>query len=312
MGRLGTFDPPGMLVDVNGMQVHLHSYGERPYAAPVVICDSGLSGSSLDWVRVLPALRTQSIAYDRPGHGWSDPPNSKREPQRLVAELRTALDRAGIEPPYVMVGHSMGAMNMRLFAEAYHDDVTGLVLLDPAHIEMFARLPDLVRRLERSSRRMRRVFALVARLGGGALLANLTPETVNLLPDEAPQQIRAMHKRAAFWSTVVAERQMAARHYVRRPAAVSDDLGELPLTVVSAGASFDTGAIPASEGLMPSTSVEEISETWRELQAETAQLSTQSTHITLEGANHLTMLYDEYFSAQVAGAINALVAAVQV
>jgi len=300
------------MVDAGGVQVHLNIQGERPHAAPVVVCDSGLSGSSVDWVRVLPALRTQAIAYDRPGHGWSDRPTSKREPLVIVRELQQALDNAGIEPPYIMVGHSMGAMNMRLFAETYHDDVSGLVLLDPAHIEMFARLPELIRRLERSSRRIRRLFALVARLGGGGLLASLTPETVNLLPAEPAAQIRAMHKRASFWSTVVAERQMAARHYVRRPAAVSDDLGDLPLTVVSAGASFDTGAIPASEGIMPSTSVEEISETWRELQAEIAMLSTQSKHITLEGANHLTMLYDEYFAPQVAGAINTMVATVQV
>lgn len=290
--------------------MHLHSSGDPRPATPTVIFDGGLSGSSLDWARVLPgvAARTQAVAIDRPGHGWSGPPKAKREPKTLVAEMHQALTAAQIVPPYVVVGHSMGAMNMRVFAETYPDDVAGMVLLDPAHIEMFARLPDLLRRLERSSRRMRRVFAWIARVGGGALLASLTPESVNLLPAETATHIRAMHRQASFWSTVVAERDMAARHYVRRPAAVSDDLGDLPLTVVSAGASFDTGAIPKSEGLVPSVSVEEISETWRELQSEIAMLSTDSTHITLEGANHLTMLYDEAFAVEVVQAINVMVA----
>ena len=40
------------------------------------------------------------------------------------------LDVTGHEPPYVLVGHSLGGLYMELFARTHPDEVAGLVLVD--------------------------------------------------------------------------------------------------------------------------------------------------------------------------------------
>jgi pimeloyl-ACP methyl ester carboxylesterase len=96
------------------------------------VLDAGLSGSSLDWDLVQPELgrTTRVCAYDRAGMGWSDPGPQPRTPSRIAGELHTLLINAGITGPYVLVGHSLGGKNVRLFAQQHPDEVAGMVLVD--------------------------------------------------------------------------------------------------------------------------------------------------------------------------------------
>ena len=55
-----------------------------------------------------------------------------RAASATVADLRAALNAAGIEPPYVLVGHSLGSFEVRLFAFQHPEEVAGLVLVDPS------------------------------------------------------------------------------------------------------------------------------------------------------------------------------------
>jgi pimeloyl-ACP methyl ester carboxylesterase len=63
----------------------------------------------------------------------------------MVVDLHNLLSRAGINAPYVLVGHSLGGMNVRLYASKYPKEVTGLVLVDSTHEDendrMLALLP---------------------------------------------------------------------------------------------------------------------------------------------------------------------------
>jgi pimeloyl-ACP methyl ester carboxylesterase len=42
------------------------------------------------------------------------------------------LGNAGVQEPYVLVGHSLGGTNMQLYASRYPDEVAGVVLVDSA------------------------------------------------------------------------------------------------------------------------------------------------------------------------------------
>jgi pimeloyl-ACP methyl ester carboxylesterase len=126
------FPPPGRLVDVGGYRLHLQCAGE---GATTAILDAGLVGSSLDWYGVLPdASRiTRICAYDRGGYGWSERSTLPRTPDGIAEDLHVLLEKAGERPPYILVGHSLGGLNMWAFANRYTGEAAGLILVDSAH-----------------------------------------------------------------------------------------------------------------------------------------------------------------------------------
>ena len=123
---------PGQRIDIGGYKLHLHCQGT---GSPAVILESGLGDWSSHWASVQRLLKadTQVCSYDRAGYGWSDPGPRPRDSSRIVAELHTLLGKAGIAPPYLLVGHSFGGINVRLFASTYPEEVSGLLLVDASH-----------------------------------------------------------------------------------------------------------------------------------------------------------------------------------
>lgn len=122
-------DGPEGPFDVGGHRLHLSCIGQ---GSPAVIMDHGLGGSSADWGKVQSSLATttRTCVYDRAGYGASDPGPPPRTSARIAAELRTLLQRAGIEPPYLLAGHSFGGYNMRMFASLFPEQTAGLILVD--------------------------------------------------------------------------------------------------------------------------------------------------------------------------------------
>ncbi|MGA2856650.1 MAG: alpha/beta hydrolase [Candidatus Sulfotelmatobacter sp.] len=102
------FNPmPGRLIDVGGYRMHIDCAGQ---GSPTVILDSGLGDSYVVWQKVQPQIAklTQTCSYDRAGIGYSEPSSRPRTSRVMAEELHTLLKTAGITPPYVLVGHSMG------------------------------------------------------------------------------------------------------------------------------------------------------------------------------------------------------------
>jgi pimeloyl-ACP methyl ester carboxylesterase len=124
------YPPPGQLVDVGGHRLHIYCVGT---GSPTVVIDAGWGGWSASWSsRVQPeaAGTTRVCTYDRAGLGWSAAGPLPRTAARFAQELHTALQRAGIPGPYVVVGHSSGGLTARVFAHEYAADVAGVVLID--------------------------------------------------------------------------------------------------------------------------------------------------------------------------------------
>ncbi|MED1742321.1 alpha/beta hydrolase [Bacillus swezeyi] len=99
-----------------------------------IIFEAGYGFSSDTWQPILPDIDEDLglFAYDRAGLGNSGPSGKKRTADQMVKELKALLEAADITPPYLFVAHSFGAVIARLFASRYHDDIIGMVLLDPA------------------------------------------------------------------------------------------------------------------------------------------------------------------------------------
>jgi pimeloyl-ACP methyl ester carboxylesterase len=118
-------------VNVDGRVLRMRIEGQ---GSPAVVLEIGLGGPLEVWDMVQPevAQLTKVVAYDRIGAVETDPSLSGEE---IARELHAALQKAGVKPPYVLVGQSFGGVYNRLFASMYPDEVAGMVLLDPTQEE---------------------------------------------------------------------------------------------------------------------------------------------------------------------------------
>ncbi|KQY30875.1 hypothetical protein ASD21_07310 [Caulobacter sp. Root1455] len=103
--------------------------------APTVILESGMGGDSLAWRKVQAGMAafTRTCAYDRAGYGLSDAARRPSDADNIAADLALLLDKAPIQGPVVLVGHSLGGLYATHFASLHRERVAGLVLMDPAH-----------------------------------------------------------------------------------------------------------------------------------------------------------------------------------
>jgi pimeloyl-ACP methyl ester carboxylesterase len=115
------FPPPGNLIDIGGWRLHLNCKGEARASQPTVILESGIGDFSVEWGLVQPGVAkfARVCSYDRAGDGWSDLGPQPRTLRQIVYELHTLLDKAGVKPPLLLVGHSFGGLVVRLYAATY-------------------------------------------------------------------------------------------------------------------------------------------------------------------------------------------------
>lgn len=134
---------PHDLIDVGGHKLNLFCMGS---GTRTVLFESGGSDWSDVWALVQPAVARQARAcvYDRAGLGYSDPAFLPRTPAAIAEDLH-ALTKAAKLGPLVVVGHSLGGFNAKLYAALYPDDVVGLVLIDPSEDRTAARVRPLLR-----------------------------------------------------------------------------------------------------------------------------------------------------------------------
>jgi pimeloyl-ACP methyl ester carboxylesterase len=121
---------PGTLHDVdNGRRLHLLCSGQ---GSPTVVIEAGASSFAIDFTLVQRELQKSHrvCAYDRAGHGWSDP-LPPFTPAKDAQDLHALLAAAKEPAPYVLVGASRGGLLIRGYLAAHPSEVAGLVFVDP-------------------------------------------------------------------------------------------------------------------------------------------------------------------------------------
>jgi pimeloyl-ACP methyl ester carboxylesterase len=224
--------PRGEMVDIGGRRLRAVRAGPRT-SRPTVVLEHGAFGCAADWAEVqarLAAKGLASIAYDRAGLGHSEPGPKPRDGKAIVADLASLL-RAMDEPgPFVLAGHSMGGLMVRLFALTHPDQVLGVVMVD-------AVTPDVINNPigEKGVYAFSRILGWVsqgARYGMMRPVAVVAGDRIGLPPDASAEK-RRIHGSAshAHWAAEEVGQWRATSDQAR----AADFPPALPIAVVTAG-----------------------------------------------------------------------------
>ncbi len=121
---------------IEGRLVEYATAGE---GRPTIVLETGMGPDMGTWTLLFDSLSSLSTvyAYNRPGYGNSNlrnPPHSVRE---VAEQLHSNLKAIDLQPPYVLVGHSVGGLYVNMFARRYPGEVAGVVFLDSSHPDQF-------------------------------------------------------------------------------------------------------------------------------------------------------------------------------
>jgi pimeloyl-ACP methyl ester carboxylesterase len=263
------YQPPGRLVRVGGHRLHIRCAGA---GSPTVVIIPAIGGNSAAWLEVQDALSTHTAVcvYDRPGLGWSDPVPAWPSAAGMARDLHGLLEAAGVAPPFVLAGHSMGGLVARMFAHLYPDEVAGLALVDSSHPEQDGRLAPAWRQDYR-----------------GGKLADVSLDFAKPLGLRRIRQGPARDARAAFALSsrdrrASAKELLAMNAICRQVWRIPGDLGDLPLAVISSSECDPRDPDDSKHQRTRSR----FYEGWIQLQRELAALSSDSIHVVAENSGH--------------------------
>jgi pimeloyl-ACP methyl ester carboxylesterase len=279
---------PGQLIDVGGHRLHLSCTGS---GSPTVVLEPGAGemSSNMGWIVPGVARDTRVCAYDRAGHGWSEPADTAQDGSRIATDLHTVLERGHVPGPYVMVGHSFGGLYVLAFAARYPDEVAGMVLVDSTAPASVAEAGAASSRDGGTHAIVNRVSALLsasARLGLGRLYGQVASSD---LPSQSRDEVRATGATEANLRSTIDEYVQA--NTSMKQAASLDDFAGKPLVVLTAGSGNDAA--------------------WAAAQDELATLSTNSVHRVIDDATHESLIGDREDAAATGRAILDVVASVR-
>jgi pimeloyl-ACP methyl ester carboxylesterase len=271
----------GRSVDIGGRTLDIFCSGK---GAPTVILDSGNGEPGYAWSHIQPAISTFTRAcwFDRAGLGWSEPGPFPRTAAASSRDLHELLRRSGIPGPFVLVGHSLGGLNARVYAGMYPEDVAGMVLVDAAHEDEPRRAPQFM--LGRTAPRwLWHPIWIAAQSARAVGLLRLTTPVAQLSPrpDQRTREeiVRALRQQpksvAALFGDASSPDSYAQAESVR-------SIGDRPLIVLTRG-KVSVSAHPTAMD-REAAAYEQV---WmNEIQPKLARLSTRGRQIIIERSGH--------------------------
>ncbi|MFZ1141145.1 MAG: alpha/beta hydrolase [Candidatus Sulfotelmatobacter sp.] len=256
----------GKLFDVGGYTMHIDCTGE---GSPAVILESGLGDTYVSWRKVQPQIAqlTRVCSYDRAGIGYSDSSSRPRTSKVMAEELHALLQVAGIAPPYVLVGHSLGGYNVRLYASLYRNEVAGMVLVDASHPDQENRFPLELKNMEGTWLREAEFLEYTMPFG--------TPRLMGLCEEEPLQRAAECN----FHTAREGVAELKAFPESAAQTAATGSLGDRPLAVLS----HDPDK-PSAD--LPPDLAKPTNDAWEKMQEELSHLSTRGTQTIAKNSAH--------------------------
>ncbi len=204
--------PPKQVVTVLGESIEYICAG---VGSVTVVLVNGSGGPIEGWLKVFGPLTSFSrvFAYNRPGIGKSSPPSVPQIGSHMVASLRAALLAAGMPPPYVLVGHSLGGLIINLYVRIHPSEVAGVVLLEATSPEDPAVLSKYQNNLQRLLQRVTEWLVPSHPSAESRHIATTVAELQSAPPFPAiPLAVVTGGKPAMAWATASAALDARAAH----------------------------------------------------------------------------------------------------
>lgn len=265
----------GRLVDIGGYRLKINCTGK---GSPTVILEAGLGDASIEWKRVQPEIAQFSrvCSYDRAGYGGSDAGPMPRTSAQIAKELHSLLQNAGEAPPYLLVGHSFGGYNVRVFNGNYQDEVVGVVLVDASQEDQYELLPAAWTRIYESKLKRWKEEAKWA-----PVLINLGVARLMLRSRGNLDENSYLILQSKYFQSRASELELM--HTSAEQARASGNISAKPLIVLTAGKNSDE---TLSNGLSKQD-FDDFHRIWvDELQIRLARLSMRGKQIVVPDSGH--------------------------
>lgn len=136
--------PVGVQVEVDGHSMNVYTQGEsRGKPTVVLLSGSGVASPIYDY-KPLYSLLSEACrvaVVEKFGYGYADESALPRDVATMVEEDRKALSAAGEQGPFVLMPHSMSALEAIYWAQSWPEEVAGIVGLDMAVPQSYLRTP---------------------------------------------------------------------------------------------------------------------------------------------------------------------------
>jgi pimeloyl-ACP methyl ester carboxylesterase len=271
----------GQSVDIGGRTLNIYCSGD---GSPAVILDSGAGHPGYAWAHIQPEIAkfTRACWYDRAGEGWSDPGPFPRTSAASAQDLHELLQRAGVPAPYVLVGHSLGGLNVRVYNGLYPSEVAGMVLVDSAHEDEPKRAPKFMLGPTLPQSLWYPLYLTVRageRFGLVRLLSPSAPLHAEPAQRTRAQIVEALRQQPKSVANRSGDATAPESYEQARTAA---GLGDRPLIVLTRGRPFSPSGDSEMDRL--AATYEQV---WRhELQVQLARLSTRGRQVIVENSGH--------------------------
>ncbi len=269
----------------NNLTLNLDCRGQ---GGPTVILDSGLGVPAIGWnpVQTEVAKFTRVCSYDRAGYGWSGASSTPRTSMEIVKELHALLEAAHEKGPYILVGHSFGGFNVRVYNGQYPGEVVGMVLVDASHEDQVSRMSPATQAFMKKSnedlKRQEKLAPLLIRFGIARFAQRNQGESPGV-SKEFGQEMLYLQLQPKFIEAAASE--MSLFDESAKEVRAAGNLGDKPLLVLTAGKLVPASQLPPG---FPKKDFDDFHEIWvNDLQMKEAHLSTRGKRILVPDSDHM-------------------------